>query len=183
MRCLPWLPQLQNSKTCWVTGCGEQKFPGENAVNGISSRRKKCVIKNLGQSFIVCLFLFHLKIGTKWPVDSEGGIYDLNASNNEYWGIFWYFILRKKKTNNKKSRDFTLYSNRHLRSVKLVCNSIKMPPASAAKPAVQEALKRWSSLETQENILFISLNWKLFWMKLINPLTMMVFTVLSGFIL
>ena len=84
----------------------------KNTVNWNFATQKSAWIIIPQQSFIVCFFLFHLKKGTKWLFVSEGGMYDLNA-------------------------DSRLLSIHHLRSVKLVCTSFEMPPASAAKPAVQ----------------------------------------------
>ena len=37
--------------------------------------------------------------------------------------------------------DSRLLSIHHLRSVKLVCTSLEMPPASAAKPTVQGSIE------------------------------------------
>ena len=47
-----------------------------------------------------------------------------------------YFQLRSA-ISKRMSRDIRLLSINHHRSVRLVCTSLEMPPASSAKPAVQ----------------------------------------------
>ena len=65
-------------------------------------------------------------------------MYDLNASNNEHYSILNIRnLFQKRKSKKYKSRDFRLHSIHRLRSVKLVCTSLEMQPASAAKPVVQ----------------------------------------------